>query len=348
MGQASTRRISHALGHKKTGEMITDDEEIEGRGCEVVVESLTKRYNSLTAVDNVSFRVGPGITCILGPNGSGKSTLMAMIAGALSPTSGSVRICGYSLWGGGSVEARRMIGYSPQDPPFNPLLTGLENLIYYGLLRGLSPKEARQRAEILLEAFNLKEAANKRVGSYSGGMKKKLSVASALIHDPKVILLDEPTSGLDPDARREFWGLISSIVSEEDKVVIVATHYAEEAEEISRRVIIMHRGRVVAEGSVEELKERYGPEAKISIELFTPIGDPEAVEATLKGIVERFSLASPREIIAYTRDSGSAVPRVVNAMSGRNFEVKSVKVEEPTLEDVFFNVTGERLNGNIK
>jgi len=310
--------------------------------CKVIVKNVTKSYRDVTALKGVSFEAGPGVHSFLGPNGSGKSTLLSIIAGALRPDSGEVEICGYSLWGKEGVKVRELIGYSPQDPPIKPLLSGFENLVYQGLLRGLSLGEAKRKAKELLELVGLEEAARRRAGEYSGGMKKRYSLAVALINDPKVLILDEPSTGLDPDARRTLWSILKEVVKGGERVVIVATHYAEEAERLSDMVYIMHRGEILAKGAPDELKREYGPSSKIVVEVK---GELKGCEGALKGLGLEWRTLGEGALVFYSQSPYEAVPRVAETLIRERYYVRSIRIEEPTLEDVFFRVTGARLEG---
>ncbi len=313
--------------------------------CLVEVEELEKRYpGGINAVKRVSFTAGRGIHVFLGPNGSGKSTLLSMIAGVLRPSSGRVRICGKDLWGPEGLDARRHLGYAPQDPPFRPLLTGYENLVRQALFRGLSLGEAKRRARGLLELVGLAEAGSRKVGEYSGGMKRRLAVAAALVSNPEVVVLDEPSTGLDPTARKELWEIVARL-REEGRVVLLATHYAHEAEVLASTVYIMHRGMLAAHGNVAELKDRYAAVSVIVVEAKEEPRDAETVrhnlilpdveDVVVKGPVFRIYTAKPNVV----------APRVLEALVRLGVRVKEMRIIEPTLEDVYFKVTGTTLEG---
>ncbi len=311
----------------------------------VEVENVGKRYDGdVEAVKNVSFTADRGIHVFLGPNGSGKSTLLSIIAGVLKPSTGRIMICGVDLWGSGGLEARRHIGYAPQDPPFRPLLTGYENLIRQALFRGLSLKEARERARELLDLTGLSEAGDRKVGEYSGGMKRRLTVAAALIGNPNIIVLDEPSTGLDPTARRDLWSIIADL-ERRGCTVLLATHYADEAEALASKVYIMHRGVMAAQGSTSELKEKYTPTSVILIKVKRGDGWAEKVkmESKLPG-VEDITVEN-QTIRVYTTKPNIMAPKILEDLVGLNVEVKEMRIMEPTLEDVYFKVTGATLGG---
>ncbi|MCE4624248.1 MAG: ABC transporter ATP-binding protein [Desulfurococcales archaeon] len=303
---------------------------------EVVVEDLVKVYrDGVEAVKGVSFSASRGITMLMGPNGSGKTTTLSMIAGSLKPTRGKVYVMGFDVWGDGWVEARKRIGFAPQDMPFRAKLTVLENLVWYGLIRGMGLGVARRRASELLREVGLYEHRRKRVEELSGGMRRRLTIAAALIGDPEVLILDEPTSGLDPGARRGFWELVERLAR--DKVVIASTHIAEEAEKHADKVIIFHRGRIVAEGRPDELIERHAPLARIVVkgDLRAPV---EVEGATLLS-------SSPEEQAYTTRSPETVLPRLIEKLIEGGSRIESVEVRKPGLEEVYLRLTGERLEG---
>lgn len=299
-------------------------------------DSVTKRFGSFVAVDSVSITANKEILAIMGPNGSGKTTLLSMLSGALRPSSGRIYVKGIDLWGSGDEmeRARRYIGFSPQNTIFERSLTGYENLVWIGMARGLGIRDSRRRARELIEALGLADHANKPVSKYSGGMLKRLSIASALIHDPEVIILDEPGSGLDPSALQDLWSLLLKMAR--DRTIIYSTHNPYEAERYSTRVLIMHRGRVVVSGSASELIERYAPKPLIAIYL------PEGVEPLdLEGFqgVDRGKMVALYE----ARDPGSGLGAIVAAYIAKGYTPERVEVRRPGLGEVFLRVTGEAM-----
>lgn len=313
--------------------------------CAVEVEGVEKRYpGGVAALSNVSLTASRGIHVFLGPNGSGKSTLLSIIAGVLKPSAGRVTVCGKDPWSRRGLEARKHVGYAPQDPPFRPLLTGYENLVRLALFRGLSLGEAGRRARQLLELVGFDEAGDRKVGEYSGGMKRRLAVAAALVGDPEVVVLDEPSTGLDPTARRELWDMVAKL-QEEGRVVLLATHYADEAEALASRVYIMHRGVVAAQGTVSGLKERYTPVSVILVEAKDePSNLEEARSSLMLPGVEDVVVEGPLFRV-YAARPNVAAPRILEVMVGSGVEVRELKILEPSLEDVYFKVTGTTLRG---
>ncbi len=304
----------------------------------VIVEAvnLVKIYrNGVKAVDGVSFEAGPGITMLMGPNGSGKTTTLSMVAGALKPTSGSVYIGGLDVWGREWRRARSLVGFAPQNMPFKERLNALENLVWHGLIKGMSIRESKRRGRELLEVFGMEDHAGFMVGKLSGGLRRRLSIAAALLGDPEVLVLDEPTSGLDPAARRSLWRRLRSLAGE--KCVVASTHIASDAEENAGKVLVFHKGRIVAEGSPEELVERYSP------------GSVTVVEGRITGVPEVDGTSvvesSGERVVYMVRDPDTVLPRIIEAMVRAGSRVERVEVRKPGLGEVYLRLTGVRLEG---
>ncbi len=267
---------------------------------------LVKIYpGGVKAVDGISLVFERGIYSIMGPNGSGKSTTLSMCSGVLKPTKGRVYVLGLDLWGKDWIEARRHIGFAPQDMPFNPKLSALDNLIWFGLLRNMSLMECRTSAKKLLMSVDLYESRNMLVGKLSGGMRRRLTIASALIHNPDVIILDEPGSGLDPKAKEDLWMYIQELV--EDRTLIFSSHDAREVERFSKWTYIFHRGRVVAEGEPRKLIEEYVKHPYISVWFAKDVIPPEinGSKPLVFGSIAWYSLEDVDlpDVISYLRDN---------------------------------------------
>ncbi len=217
------------------------------------IEGLTKQYGSFCAVQDLSFEVGGGeIFALLGPNGAGKTTTLKMLMGVLKPTSGQARICGHDCFAE-RPEVMRHVGYLPDEPVFHDFLRGREILQFVGEMHGLSAKEIRQRAGALTERLTLDEALEEFAVNYSKGMKKKLALTCALLHDPEVLLLDEPTNGLDPYATRTMHEVLRER-SATGQTVLFSTHLLDQAERLCHRVAIVYQGRMAALGTLEDLR----------------------------------------------------------------------------------------------
>ena len=302
----------------------------------VEVLGVTRVFGFTRAVDSVSFSVGREVFSIMGPNGSGKSTLLSMIAGVLRPTSGVIRVHGFNVWGSGEemYRARRLIGYAPQKPPLRFDVSAYDNLVWHCLIRGFSLLDARRRARELLELVGLSEHSGKSVWQLSGGMVRKLTIASALVSEPEVLVLDEPSSGIDPASLDDLWVTIKRVSG--DRTILYSTHNPLEAERFSGRVAVMHRGRIVALGSPGELIESYTPNPLVYVKLSQP-GDP--VEVGGCRLLESYG-----DTHVYEAPGGSrCFEELLKAYEGRGFRVERVEVRRPGLREVFRRIVGEEL-----
>lgn len=215
---------------------------------ELVIDRLSKQYQNKIAVDRVSVLLKPGVVGLLGANGAGKTTLMRMICGLLKPTSGTITMDGLDV----SEEMYRdVLGYLPQDFGYYPNFTGKDFLMYMAALKGLDKKEAKKKCEELLKVVSLEKSANKKIKTYSGGMKQRLGIAQAVLNDPKILILDEPTAGLDPKERVRFRNLIAELGR--DNIVILSTHIVSDVEHIADRILLMKDGQFIFDGTLEEV-----------------------------------------------------------------------------------------------
>lgn len=306
----------------------------------VRVRGLVKRFGDKVAVNRVSFDVEVGeVYGLLGPNGAGKSTLISMIAGIIEPDEGSIKILGGS---NRSVETKLKFNYCPQNPALYEELTGLENLIFYSNLYGITGKAAKEKAKSLIRRVGLEEYANKPVKAYSGGMKKRLNLAAALINDPELLILDEPTTGMDPNIRRDVWRLLNE-VRDSNRTIIISTHYMEEAEALSDRVAIMDYGRIIAEGRPEDLKEKYVPEVVINVELAESESPHKASEALRDRLNLKDIVAEEGSLRIYAENSDVTLSSVAFELFRAGVKITSLRVSKPNLEDVFLKLTGRRI-----
>ena len=299
-----------------------------------------KEYDGTMALKGVSFDVREGeVFGLLGPNGAGKTTLMNILAGVVRPTSGKAEVLGHDVVAE-SRAVRELIGFCPQETVAYEELSALENMLFYAGLYDIPRSEAKKRARELLEFMGLWEVAKKPVKEFSGGMKRRLNLAIALVNDPKVLLLDEPTTGLDPRARREVWRYIEGLRAEK-RTVLLATHYMEEADHLSDRVAIMDLGRIVALDTPEALKKTVGELSVIEIEV-EELG--EAVIRALSPLSENGKILTGENTVRlYARDPDAVLPKVVETALSVGARVMAVRITEPTLEDVFLKLTGRRL-----
>jgi lipooligosaccharide transport system ATP-binding protein len=300
----------------------------------IEAEALTKRYGDFVAVDGIDFSVERGETFgFLGPNGAGKSSTMRMI-GAVSPASdGRLTVLGLDPVRDGPA-IRQRLGVVPQEDNLDLELDVAENLHVYGRFFGLSRDVVRRRTDELLEFVQLNERSHSRVDSLSGGMKRRLTIARALVNSPELLLLDEPTTGLDPQARHALWDRLYRL-KQQGVTLVLTTHYMDEAEQLCDRLVIMDRARIVAEGSPRELIARHVPREVVELRLGSQNGD---VTPRLEGVGQRVE-ALPDRIVIGT-DDGDATLDEVHA---RGIHPESSLVRRSTLEDVFLALTGRHL-----
>jgi len=309
----------------------------------IEAEGLVRKFkDDITAVDGVDLRVEPGeVYGFLGPNGAGKSTMVLMLTTLLPPSGGTARVAGYDIAKEGP-QVRAMIGASLQEAALDNFLTGRDHLKLQAALHGLPRAERRKRGDELLERVGLSEAADRRVRGYSGGMKRRLDLALALVHRPRILFLDEPTTGLDPQSRSALWAEVSRLARDDGVTVFLTTQYLEEADVLADRVGIIDRGRIVAEDTPEALKAEIG---RPSVEA-TPAnhGERDAVAKVLSGFGQE--IPSQPETVAVRLDQGAGgLTDVVRALDAGNLKVSKLRLDEPTLDDVFLEKTGRSLEG---
>ncbi len=301
----------------------------------IEAHGLVKRFGEFTAVDGIDVEVHAGEAFgFLGPNGAGKSSTMRMIGCVSPPSGGSLRILDMDpVRDGPTIRGR--LGVCPQQDSLDPELTVLENLTVYARYFGIPRKVARQRATELLEFVQLSERAGDKVEPLSGGMKRRLTIARALVNEPAIVLLDEPTTGLDPQARHLVWDRLFRL-KQRGVTLVLTTHYMDEAEQLCDRLVVMDGGRIVAEGSPRELIGRYS--TREVVELRFPGDSLDSYLGKLDGVGDRVELL-PDRILLYA-DDGDAAAAVVHE---RRLQPTSVLVRRSTLEDVFLHLTGRTL-----
>ncbi len=309
----------------------------------IEVENLVREFKKgPRAVDGIDLKVEPGeIYGFLGPNGAGKSTTILMLTTLLLPTAGTARVAGYDIVKQGP-QVRTSIGAALQEAALDQFLTGRDHMRLQAALHGLSRVERNKRGDELLERVGLSEAADRRVRGYSGGMKRRLDLALALVHRPRILFLDEPTTGLDPQSRSALWSEVSRLAREEGVTVFLTTQYLEEADVLADRVGIIDDGRIVAEGTPENLKAEIG---RPSVEA-TP-ANPEEREAVADAL-ERFGEEIPAQpgAVAVRLDRGAGdLADVVRELDANDLKVSNLKLDEPSLDDVFLAKTGRSLEG---
>ncbi|HYO44075.1 MAG TPA: ATP-binding cassette domain-containing protein [Candidatus Limnocylindrales bacterium] len=296
---------------------------------------LTKRFGDFTAVDAIDFDVAPGESFgFLGPNGAGKTSTMRMIACVSPVTEGTLRILDMDPTEHGPA-IRGRLGVVPQQDTLDTEISVRDNLVIYGRYFGLSRAEARERADTLLEFAQLTERAGDKVDPLSGGMKRRLTIARALINEPSILLLDEPTTGLDPQARHLLWERLYRL-KQRGVTLVLTTHYMDEAEQLCDRLVVMDKARIVAEGSPRQLIDRYA--TREVTELRFPVGVQETLDGQLDGLGERIERL-PDRVLVYS-DDGDATASAAHA---RGLVPETVLVRRSSLEDVFLRLTGRTL-----
>ena len=294
------------------------------------------------AVDGVDIEVAPGeVFGFLGPNGAGKSTTVHMLTTLLPPTSGSARVAGHDVVEEGT-QVRAAIGAALQEAALDPFLTGSEHMKLQTALHGLPRAERAARGDALLARVGLTDAADRRVGGYSGGMKRRLDLALALVHAPRILFLDEPTTGLDPQSRSALWAEVQRLASDDGVTVFLTTQYLEEADQLADRIAIIDQGKIVAQGTPDALKAEIG---RPSVEAIPC--DPGEL-ARMKSVLSRFgeAVASPPKAAAVRLSGGDAqLADVVRALDADGIRIEHLQLHAPTLDDVFLAKTGRHLEG---
>ena len=301
----------------------------------ISARNLTKRFGELIAVNGIDFDVARGEAFgFLGPNGAGKTSAMRMIASVSPITSGTLRIFGKDPMRHGA-EIRARLGVVPQADTLDLELTVRENLIIFARYFDLPWATGRKRADELLEFVQLNERAKDKVDDLSGGMKRRLTIARALINEPDLLLLDEPTTGLDPQARHLVWDRLYRL-KQGGTTLVLTTHYMDEAEQLCDRLVVMDKGKIVAEGTPRALIEKYS--TKEVLELRFRADEPPNIDHRLDGLAERMEVL-PDRVLLYTPDGDAAMA----ALHDRGLRPESSLVRRGTLEDVFLRLTGRSL-----
>lgn len=296
---------------------------------------LTKEFNGLVAVNNLDLTIYQGeLFSLLGPNGAGKTTTINMLCCLLKPSGGTASVLGFDILKS-YFDIRARIGVSPQDIAISERLNSWENLRVIGRVHGLDAAKLQRRAQELLETVGLVDRARDSVNKFSGGMKRRLNLIMALVHDPEVIFLDEPTLGLDPQSRRAIWEYIADMKGK--KTVLLTTHYMEEADFLSDRIGIIDEGRIVALGTSGELKRG------MSVKQALVISASAVSDEILAGLKEKYGEVKQVRDQLKIFHQGLDLKEVVDHLSARGVTVYSAAVEQPTLEDVFLEITGKEL-----
>jgi ABC-2 type transport system ATP-binding protein len=308
---------------------------------EIVVDGLTKQYSDeVLAVDNISLKVDSGqIYGFLGPNGAGKSTTIKILTSLALPTSGTATVGGYDVVSEAG-QVRRIMGVALQDIGLDSLMKSMELLTLQGQLFGARRSEAEARAKELVELVGLTDAVNRRVGTYSGGMRRRLDLALALVHKPEILFLDEPTTGLDPASRRDLWGEVKRLNRNYGMTIFLTTQYLEEADELADMVSIINDGRISITGSPAMLKAGVGKES-INI----AFDSREVAEVASNHLADMAEMVqTDRDTVRlYMDHAAQTIPAVVNRLQAAEINPISLTLTQPTLDDVFLQVTGQSL-----
>ena len=308
----------------------------------IEAERLVRRFKGVDAVNGIDLTVAPGeIYGFLGPNGAGKSTTVHMLTTLLPPTSGTARVAGYDIVKQGP-QVRRAIGAALQEAALDPLLTGRDHMRLQTALHGIPRGERAERGDELLERVGLSLAADRKIRTYSGGMKRRLDLALALVHRPRLLFLDEPTTGLDPQSRNALWAEVGRLAKEEGVTVFLTTQYLEEADVLADRVGIIDHGRIVAEGTPTALKAEIG---RPTVEVVP--ADPEQRDR-LAAVLGRFGeivQLSPTSIAVRCGHDEYDLAEIVRALDAEELHAANIQLHAPSLDDVFLEKTGRTLEG---
>ncbi|HET8913984.1 MAG TPA: ATP-binding cassette domain-containing protein [Ktedonobacteraceae bacterium] len=305
----------------------------------IELRSVTKRFKDFVAVDQLSLTVKQGeIFGLLGPNGSGKTTIINMVSGLSSPTSGNIHVLGYDIREN-VRKVRMLLGAVPQETALYEELSAWMNLDFHAEIFNIPRKEKKERIATILKLIQLEDRKDSRVGTFSGGMKRRLALGRALLHNPDLIYLDEPTLGVDVQSRRAIWDYIISLRNQ-GKTILITTNYLEEAQAICDRLAIIDHGKLIAVDTPEHLKGTYGGSV---IELETARTNPDAIVAELRAVsgVEKVDVSGHHLTIA-TRGTENLVAEIINILS-KESELREITVREPTLDEIFLRLTGTAL-----
>jgi ABC-2 type transport system ATP-binding protein len=306
----------------------------------IMADGLVRRFGEFTAVDGVDLAVDEGeIYGFLGPNGAGKSTTVRVLCTLLAPTSGHATVAGFDV-GSRPGDVRLRIGVALQDAALDPKQTGRELLRLQGLLYGLPKSAMAKRVDELGELIDLTDALDRPIGTYSGGMKRRLDLVAALVHNPEILFLDEPTTGLDPVSRASVWAEVRRLNDELGMTIFLTTQYLEEADELCGRVGIIDRGRIVAEGSPDALKRSVGADIIIA----RVDGEAAPLCPILEAVPGVQSVEAHGDELVIATDNGSAaISPVAVALNGCAVAVRDLTLRTPTLDDVFLELTGSHI-----
>ena len=303
----------------------------------VFAEGVVKKFGDVVALDGMDLTVERGqVVGLLGPNGAGKTTMVRILSTLLTPTAGTARVSGFDVVTQPD-EVRRAIGLTGQYAAVDEYLTGRENLRMFGDLYHLEPKYVKRRSQELLDSFDLSEAADRSVRTYSGGMRRRLDLASSLIARPSILFLDEPTTGLDPRSRLGMWAVIEGLVAE-GTTVLLTTQYLEEADQLAQDIVVIDHGRVIAHGTAEALKDQIGGD-RIEVTVVN-IGQAGAAADVLRTVSTGEPAIEGGRVSAPVSGGSTVLVNAIRALDVAGIEVSDLLLRRPTLDDVFMSLTG--------
>lgn len=307
----------------------------------IVVNNVHKSYGNVKALDGVTFTAPKGkVLGLLGPNGAGKTTIVRILTTLLKPDSGEVSVAGIDVLKNPTL-ARQVFGLAGQYPAVDEQLTGRENLVMVGQLYHFSGREAKRRADELLERFTLTDAAKRPIKTYSGGMRRRLDLAASIVAKPQVLFLDEPTTGLDPRTRNDLWDVIRELV-QDGTTLLLTTQYLEEADQLADTIAVMDKGAVIAKGTADELKAQL---ASDFIELRTEnVQNTQRAITLLEPIAHKAPTTNSDNLITVPVDNGAyAIADVVRVLDGEGIAIGDLSLRRPSLDDVFLSLTGQEI-----
>lgn len=305
------------------------------------VENISKKFDEKLVLDNISFNVEKGdIFGLIGPNGAGKSTLINIITGIIDPETGSASIGGFDIKKD-PIKAKKFIGLVPQELALFETMSAYDNLEFFATLYGLKRKVLKDKIDDVLELVGLSDKREKKVKTFSGGMKRRLNLAVAIMHEPEIIILDEPTVGIDPQSRNHIFQYIKEINKEKNTTVIYTSHYMEEVEFLCDDIFILDEGKEIAYGSKSSVKKMISTNNKVHVETYNVIKDLISSIENLKGVIDAKS--NYKDIDLLVEEKEFSVKSLLDIMEKEGANIKNINVKEPNLEEVFLALTGKNL-----
>jgi ABC-2 type transport system ATP-binding protein len=317
----------------------------------IFCNEITKIYGSQTVVNHINLKIQQGsIFGLLGPNGAGKTTIIKMLTGLTRPTYGNAYVAQYNVIKD-PLKVKENIGWISSEVILDESLTMMENIWLQSKLQDIG-KEWKEKAKILLKYFELEETGNKKVGHFSTGMRKKLEIIMALLHNPKILFMDEPTIGLDANTRRSLWNLIKKLNETYGVTILLTTHYIEEAEALCDNIAIINHGKIIANGSLQEIKSMVGEDileieffAYFDFSIINNINEVKAIKQEEIQCLEGTNKSKSLKLLIKVKDAETVLPELISTINKvKQNNIKSIKIDKPNLESIFLELTGKRLN----